>query len=106
MGPQRKALGGGAASVYRNPRRRRSQAGIRAAGGALEGLRSGAEWLGIGIRQHPNSQPGIAIACVRAFGIKRRAAAAALRIFSGRADVWYSPAWGNCAGARSRGGAA
>src|ERR1700730_13309443 len=98
MEHQRKAVGGGTTSIYRNPRRRRRQARIRATGSAFEGLRSGAEWLGAGIGEHAYPQPGIAGARVRAVGTERRAAEAALRIFSGRADVWHASARWNRTG--------
>ena len=89
-----------------HPRGGRGQAGVRAAGGALEGLRPGAERLGAWLGQHPDSQPGAAGARVRAFGIERRAAAAALRLFPGRADLWDAAARRNRAGPRPRGDAA
>ena len=61
---QRKALGAGAASLYRHRRGGRRQAGIRAAGSALKGLRSGAERRGAWLGQHSDSQPGAASADV------------------------------------------
>ncbi len=67
---QRKALGAGAASLYGHPRGGRGQAGVRAAGGAFQGLRPGAERLGAWFGKHPDSQPGAAGARVRAFGIE------------------------------------
>src|SRR5208337_3650768 len=99
-------VGERAAPLHRNRRRGFGEAGECAVGGALEGLRFGAEWSGTGIGEHPNSPAGYSGAAVQGAGIDGRAIAAAVWIFPGCADVWHASAWGDRAGAGPRDDAA
>src|SRR5208337_1206354 len=99
-------VGERAAPVHGNCGRGFGEAGERAGGSALEGLRSGAEWRGAGLGEHTNSPAGYSGAAFQGAGIDGRAIAAALWIFPGCADVWHASAWRNCAGAGPRNHAA
>src|SRR5271157_3351379 len=99
-------VGERAASVHGNCGRGFGEAGERAVGSALEGLRSGAEWRGAGIGKHPNSPAGYSGALVQGAGVDGRAIAAAVWIFPGCADVWNASTWRNSIGIGPRDDAA
>ncbi len=85
--------------IYRRGPR---QAGDRAVGVPVEGLRPGPQRQRVGIRQHSDSPPGRAGADVQGARPERRAGEAAVRLLPRCADVWHAAAWRHCARHRPR----